>query len=145
MAYLCLSVTFQDLTVNIVLTVDWMTELYPVYVLVLIHKNALIMAIILLKTRSVVLRGVAVGRLVCLQSRNIILTQSNMLHQKTFVLCQRMEDSASQPFQDGGTTEWPIGVRVLSMADAGETKTISKRWSNVPTAVGEIVTGQVMD
>lgn len=56
-----------------------MTELYPVYVLVLIHKNALIMAIILLKTRSVVLRGVAVGRLVCLQSRNIILTQSNMV------------------------------------------------------------------
>lgn len=54
-----------------------MTELYPVYVLVLIHKNALI--IILLKTRSVVLRGVAVGRLVCLQSRNIILTQSNMV------------------------------------------------------------------
>lgn len=56
-----------------------MTELYPVYVLVLIHKNALVMAIILLKTRSVVLRGVAVGRLVCLQSRNIILTQSNMV------------------------------------------------------------------
>lgn len=56
-----------------------MTELYPLYVLVLIHKNALIMAIILLKTRSVVLRGVAVGRLVCLQSRNIILTQSNMV------------------------------------------------------------------
>lgn len=56
-----------------------MTELYPVYVLVLVHRNALIMAIILLKTRSVVLRGVAVGRIVCLQSRNITLTQSNMV------------------------------------------------------------------
>lgn len=56
-----------------------MTELYPVYVLVLVYRNALIMAIILLKTRSVVLTGVAVGRLVCLQSRNITLTQSNMV------------------------------------------------------------------
>lgn len=40
-----------------------MTELYPVNVLVLVHRNALIMAIILLKTRSVVLTGVAVGRI----------------------------------------------------------------------------------
>lgn len=49
-----------------------------------------------------------------------------------------MGDTASHPFQDGGTTEWPISVRVLSMADAGETKTISKRWSSVTTAAGEI-------
>lgn len=47
-------------------------------------------------------------------------------------------DTASLPFQDGGTTEWPVSVRVLSMADAGETKTISKRWSSVTTAAGEI-------